>query len=1160
LPLPGSPVIDAGDPSATAGGGVPLFDQRGSGFDRIRNGDSNPGARIDIGAVEIQPGSIHGQKWSDLNGDGVHDSNEPGLSGWTIYLDMNHNDVFDTNQAAIEPDDYSIGTDLSSIVPGATLSYAGSPGSIVTANAGVASTGSQVIGGTWDNGTQLRVDFANPTNFVGIDVVSDDEFDLGILEAFDAGGNLLATYFSAPLTAFGQFETISISRPTADIAYVLASGYNGEAVYLDNLRFGSSEPFRVTDPDGNYSFPELPPGTYQVGEVAQPGWQQTSPSSLASTLAQITANSAAISALVPSRFDFSEGDVGSAIFDGGNDMYDGGNVLGTEFSSSIAYTNGVVTPGDLAFGPGSQYFTAKFPGLFVMAANNTSINSFAISGDNGADGGGSTFADQLSTTVNGQLYTIYVKRVYNAGDPSINHILIVPGNGAGITHTYSTNTNDDYDNLLSLSSVHQIYYALVARQNGLFLSSSDVLNIANELLSNVGSVLTQSVTVNSGQATDGVDFGNHPLPGSIRGQLWYDTNGDGIKDPGEPPLEGWTVFLDTNHDGTLNGETVSVSSTDVPRLIFDSLTTYSTISVTGLHSINDLDVFLDIAHTFDSGLQVFLTSPNGTRVHLFGGVGGSGDNFMSTTLDDEAATGIGDGIAPFDGSFRPQELLSAFDGQDPNGIWTLEVSDTLSAGFGVLNNWSLNITDSEPTAVTDADGNYSFSDLPYGSYLVGEVLPNGWKQTHPGGPAATNLIANGGFETGDFGGWTLENSGSGTFVVNNGSVFPTSGDGASVPFDGAFSALTDQSGPGTHSIYQDVAVPVGSHLTLNWVDRIHNLAGSFIPPLQQYRVEFRDAGNNVIATPFSTQLGDLSVQDWTPRSVDLSAYAGQTIRIAFVEEDNFGYFNLGLDDVAITSSNGVSTISVMVHPGESVGGVQFGNQLTLRGDFNLDGSVDAADYIVWRQALGHSGATFVDADASGNGIIDDADYNIWRNHFGESVPPPSSGASFRSVEATAAPAPQNAAIANFTGVDHPATFNELAPGYRHFTPVPDANGIHHNVALFLGTNRAPAPNADLAVLQPHSLKVRAIGLSNSPITLRRVVEAAVPPAIRSATRDDALLYYLSLHLPAHVKVTADAITADSLPDAKSEQRVDSLEEAFDQVGDDEFWKLPELTA
>jgi hypothetical protein len=46
--LPGSPAIDSGDPNFTP---PPFFDQRGAGFDRIRNG------RIDKGSFEVQSGS-----------------------------------------------------------------------------------------------------------------------------------------------------------------------------------------------------------------------------------------------------------------------------------------------------------------------------------------------------------------------------------------------------------------------------------------------------------------------------------------------------------------------------------------------------------------------------------------------------------------------------------------------------------------------------------------------------------------------------------------------------------------------------------------------------------------------------------------------------------------------------------------------------------------------------------------------------------------------------------------------------------------------------------------------------------------------------------------------------------------------------------------------
>jgi predicted outer membrane repeat protein len=53
--LAGSPAIDAGDPTAVAGvGGVPATDQRGAPYTRVFNGDGIGGARIDIGAFELQ--------------------------------------------------------------------------------------------------------------------------------------------------------------------------------------------------------------------------------------------------------------------------------------------------------------------------------------------------------------------------------------------------------------------------------------------------------------------------------------------------------------------------------------------------------------------------------------------------------------------------------------------------------------------------------------------------------------------------------------------------------------------------------------------------------------------------------------------------------------------------------------------------------------------------------------------------------------------------------------------------------------------------------------------------------------------------------------------------------------------------------------------------
>ena len=51
----------------------------------------------------------------------------------------------------------------------------------------------------------------------------------------------------------------------------------------------------------------------------------------------------------------------------------------------------------------------------------------------------------------------------------------------------------------------------------------------------------------------------------------------------------------------------------------------------------------------------------------------------------------------------------------------------------------------------------------------------------------------------------------------------------------------------------------------------------------------------------------------------------------------------------------------------------------LPGDFNADGSVDAADYSTWRDALGHE--TYLPGDPT-PGSVTVADYHVWRENFG----------------------------------------------------------------------------------------------------------------------------------------------------------------------------------
>ncbi|MCA9238803.1 MAG: hypothetical protein KDA37_01325, partial [Planctomycetales bacterium] len=58
---------------------------------------------------------------------------------------------------------------------------------------------------------------------------------------------------------------------------------------------------------------------------------------------------------------------------------------------------------------------------------------------------------------------------------------------------------------------------------------------------------------------------------------------------------------------------------------------------------------------------------------------------------------------------------------------------------------------------------------------------------------------------------------------------------------------------------------------------------------------------------------------------------------------------------------------------------------TLSGDYNGDGLVDAADYSVWRDSLGQTGAG-LPADADQNGVVGFEDYLRWRGNYGRGVP------------------------------------------------------------------------------------------------------------------------------------------------------------------------------
>ncbi len=205
---------------------------------------------------------------------------------------------------------------------------------------------------------------------------------------------------------------------------------------------------------------------------------------LQDVLDSINTHQASLTALIPNLYNFSEGIVGNSINDGGGDMYDGGNMLGSNLSTSfIPYSDGVIGSHS-ALGTSGSYFTKKHPGLFVMAADLVGATRFSISGNLGADGGGSSSGGVFTRQVGGISYKGFFKRVYGASDPSVNHLIIVQDR-PGLAHEFEANTDRDDHRVTGLSGATRLYYLLFATNSGGLVTDQTVTQLMDSFLENI---------------------------------------------------------------------------------------------------------------------------------------------------------------------------------------------------------------------------------------------------------------------------------------------------------------------------------------------------------------------------------------------------------------------------------------------------------------------------------------------------------------------------------------------------------------------------------------------------------------------------------------------------------------------------------------------------
>ncbi|MBX7105635.1 MAG: MBG domain-containing protein [Gemmataceae bacterium] len=210
----------------------------------------------DFANFTVLNGSIRGTVWNDLNRNGIRDATlagvytDPGLAGWTVYLDLNGNTVLD----------------------------AGEPSQLTDAAGGYKFADLQVgdydVRETLPTGWETTLGFGDNvtvTVFSGAESVAPDFANFNLTTA--VAGTISGTTWN-DLNGNGVRDVVAGTGAFSD------PGVGGRVVFIDlngNGLLDGTEPNATSAADGSYSIPGVMPGSVRVIEEAKANWRYTAP-------------------------------------------------------------------------------------------------------------------------------------------------------------------------------------------------------------------------------------------------------------------------------------------------------------------------------------------------------------------------------------------------------------------------------------------------------------------------------------------------------------------------------------------------------------------------------------------------------------------------------------------------------------------------------------------------------------------------------------------------------------------------------------------------------------------------------------------------------------------------------------------------------------------
>jgi hypothetical protein len=462
---------------------------------------------IDFGnRSTLRPGSIHGLKWLDSNGDGKRDVEEPGLPGVTIYVDANWNGQLDPG----EPMAVSMVDDLLTDVDEAGQYW------IVDVEPGQYVVREVVPDGYHQTFPprgfvgwlpQPAEPVVGPDGTVVVDPVWPLPFDQAHLVFVESGGTVEQIDFGNQPTRPGSIQGAKwLDRNGNGQREDTEGGLAGVTIYVDlnyngqlddgepATQTGEDDPATDVDETGQYELAGLDPGFYAVREVVPPGFLQTFPPTWLPWV--MDGND-------PTRPDFLPpfpwpGEGAHWV-----DLPSGGVVEHIDFGNLVAREPASIHGIKWADHDGDGQHDADEPGL----ADVVIFADYNLNGQLDQDEPlTQTMRDDPATEVNetGRYWLSVL-----AGER-----LILEGTPGGYEQTYP----DPH---------RRVRYPF-----------------------NLGHV----VLAESGAVVEGIDFGNKPVPhdSAVHGIKWLDLNGDGQRDGDEPGLSGVVIFADLNQNGVVD--------------------------------------------------------------------------------------------------------------------------------------------------------------------------------------------------------------------------------------------------------------------------------------------------------------------------------------------------------------------------------------------------------------------------------------------------------------------------------------------------------------------------------------------------------------------------------------------------------------------------------